>query len=175
MKNQNKKYLLVDASQIEVVIRKLKKYHAFNESWVSYIPTETLSTKTIFDKYNIPDNFQKIAFSFPNPLNRKSAEEVLTKRAFKIKRSPLEKTYHGEDKPRTFNSNYIPTSIFFKTENKKISYEKITDFYESVTENGYLENYVDALKKIMYVDKHEMTKNKLKVAERIKQYIKKTS
>ncbi len=169
MKNKNKKYILVDASKINVTTRECQRVSGFNDFWNEYPVTGIISATQVFDTHEIPTEFQKVAFATPT-LFDKYGQEVLTGRRFEITR--YKGNYYGDECQRYYNGDVIPGSLEFTVPLEKTSYKAIQDFYLGLTEAGYLETYLEAIQDMLYFRKSEAQDDKRKVDETIKKFIK---
>lgn len=156
MKDKNKKYLLVDAKDINIILRKHERVSGFNDFWNEYLPCGETTAEEVFRKHQIPEEFHKIAFSLPTcPCCKSNGSEVLTGRGFTIYKNRQQKEYFGNESGRWFAGDVIGGSLRFITPNKKAKYANIVSFYEQLTEAGYLEQYIEAIKSMFFLD-HEL-------------------
>ncbi len=150
MKNSKKKFILVDANNINITKRKATRVAGFNDFWNEYPPCGAISAQKIFTEHKIPYEFHKIAFSLPTCSCGLNGHEVLTQRRFEISKNNATKQYIGNECGRWFYGDVIPGSVSFKTPKNKEKYETILNFYEQLPEQGYLDSYIAAIKKMLY-------------------------
>lgn len=159
MKDEKKKYILVDANNINITLRQRERVFGFNDCWTEYTPCGETTAKKVFETHQIPEEFHKIAFSLPTcSCCRSDSKEVLTGRNFEINKDRQRQEYYGRECGRWYNGDVIASSIRFRTPKKKESYETVLSFYEQLTEQGYLDSYVEAIKSMFFVD-HELAFN----------------
>lgn len=157
MKDERKKYIIVDANDINVTLRKHERVSGFNDFWNEYPACGETTAKAIFEKHQVPAQFQKIAFSLPTcPCCKSNGTEVLTGRNFTIIKDRQQKEYFGDESARWFAGDVIGGSLRFRTPKKKEKYNDVLSFYEQLTEEGYLDSYIAALKSMFFLE-HELS------------------
>lgn len=159
MKDERKKYIIVDAKDINITLRKKVRVSGFNDFWNEYQEVGETTAKKVFEEHQIPEEFQKIAFALPTcPCCHANGQEVLTGRTFEIQKGSQPKEYFGYESGRWFAGDVIGGSIRFRTPKSKIKYPSIVSFYEQLTEQGYLEQYIEAIKNMFFLE-HELQIN----------------
>ena len=174
MKDQRRKYLIVPANEIVVTLRKHQRVSGFNDFWNEYVPYDSTSAKTFFEAEQVPEQYQKIVFALPTcPCCKSNGKEILTGRQFTIVKEKTSKEYFGEECGRWYDGDVIGGSITFDVPRKKSSYNDILSFYEELTENGYLDQYVSAINNMFYL-KNELAFNgeQTKVEDKAKELLK---
>lgn len=153
MKDEKKKYILVDAKDINITLRKHERVSGFNDFWNEYTPCGETTAEKVFEEHGLPKEFHKIAFSLPTcRCCRADSKEVLTGRNFEITKDRQKKEYYGSECARMYDGDFIAGSMCFRTPKKKESYETVLSFYEQLTEQGYLDSYVEAIKSMFFVE-----------------------
>ena len=159
MKDSRKKYIIVDGKDINITIREQERVAGFNDFWNEYKATGHTTAKNVFEKYQIPEQFQKIVFCFPAcSCCKHSGKEVLTSRPFSIFKNNKSQEFTGYEYNRWFNGDIIWGSVKFNTSKTIDTYATVLSFYEQLTEEGYLEQYISAIKNIFFV-KNELQIN----------------
>lgn len=174
MKEQRCKYIIVDANDIDVILKKRERVSGFNDFWNEYTPYDSTSAKQYFEEHQIPEEFQKIAFSLPTcPCCKSDGKEVLTGRNFRIFKNRQKKEFYGEECGRWYAGDIIGGSIHFDTPSKKSTYTDVTKFYEQLAEQGYLESYIETIKSMFFI-KNELafTTEPTKIEDRAKELLK---
>ena len=153
MKEERKKYIIVDAKNISITLRKKERVCGFNDFWNEYKAVGETTATEIFERYQIPKEFQKIAFALPTcRVCNSNGYEILTQRQFQIQKNTPDKEFVGHENGRWFDGDVISSSLRFKTPKQKEKYESIISFYEQLTNQGYLEQYVEAIKNIFFLE-----------------------
>lgn len=159
MKDERKKYIIVDSGNINIILRKQERVSGFNDFWNEYKPIGKTTAKKIFEQHQIPEQFQKIAFALPTcKVCCSNGQEVLTGRQFQIFKSHQKNNYYAQECTRWYAGDTIGGSLYFTTPKKKEKYANIVSFYEQLTEQGYLEQYISAIKTMFFVE-HELETN----------------
>lgn len=159
MKDERKKYVVVDANNINIILRKHERVAGFNDFWNEYLPCGETTAKKVFEEHQIPEQFHKIVFSLPTCRCCKgNAAEVLTGRTFTVHKNSQNKEYFGHENGRWFAGDVIGGSLRFTTPAKKEKYSSVLSFYEQLAEEGYLDEYVNAIKSMFFLE-HELAFN----------------
>lgn len=159
MKDERKKYIIVNAQDINITLRERVRVSGFNDFWNEYQAVGETTAKAIFEQHQIPEQFQKIAFALPTcRCCHANGQEVLTGRTFEIQKDNKSKEFFGYESGRWFAGDVIGGSLRFKTPKQKEKYASVVSFYEQLTESGYLEQYIDAIKSIFFLE-HELQVN----------------
>ena len=118
--------------------------------------------KDIFDKYEVPEEYQKIIIKVS--LKKNIAKEMLTKSPYFIKESII--------KSITDNSIITMDSLDNIVETKVAIYhiDKVKDFYQSIIDNNLSVNYEKAVKELHRYHYLKKEKNKTRILKR-KEYI----
>ena len=161
MKDKNKKYIIVDAKNIKVTKRETKRVYGFNDFWNEYVPCGISTAAKIFKEHELPEQFHKIALTVPQLPGAHGGQEILTERPFYIYKNRKHKKYIGSEQGRWYDGDVVPCSLEFTTPLKKSTYKDVLNFYEQLTEEGYLETYIEAMKSIFFVE-NELCWNKQK-------------
>lgn len=156
MKDERKKYIIVDAKDINITLRKRVRVSGFNDFWNEYQEVGETTAKKVFEEHQIPEEFQKIAFALPTcPCCHANGQEVLTSRTFEIQKGSQPKEYFGYESGRWFAGDVIGGSLRFRTPKKKERYNDVLSFYNQLAEEGYLDSYIAALKTMFFLE-HEL-------------------
>ena len=159
MKDERKKYIIVNGQDINIAIRERIRVSGFNDFWNEYPVVEETTAKAIFEKHQIPEQFQKIAFALPTcRCCHANGQEVLTGRIFEIQKDNKSKEFFGYESGRWLAGDVIGGSLRFRTPKQKEKYASVISFYEQLTEAGYLEQYIEAIKN-MFFREHELQIN----------------
>ena len=159
MKDERKKYIIVNAKDIDITLRKRVRVSGFNDFWNEYHAIGKTTAKKVFEEHQIPEEFQKIAFALPTcRCCHANGQEVLTGRIFEIHKNSQTKEFFGYESGRWFAGDVIAGSIYFSTPKEKQKFESIILFYEQLTEHGYLEQYISAIKNMFFLE-HELEIN----------------
>lgn len=150
MKNNNKKYLIVDAEKIKITKTKVERICGFNDFWNDYVPCGETTAKKVFEEENLPEEFHKMIFSLPFFPWERECQEVLTKRIFYIYKNKKENKYTCDEQCRFYDGDIVPGALEFSTPIKTNTHEDIVNFYENLAEKGYLETYINAIKSMFY-------------------------
>lgn len=175
MKDERKKYIIVDAKDINITLRTHERVSGFNDFWNEYPPTGQITAKEIFEKHQIPEEFQKLAFVLPTcKCCNANGQEVLTGRQFQILKNNQQKEYFGDECSRWISGDIIGGSVKFKTPKQKQKYSDVVSFYEQLTEQGYLEQYIEAIKNIFFQEyEYNINNEKNKVEDKAASILKK--
>lgn len=153
MKDERKKYVIVDAKDINITLRKKVRVSEFNDFWNEYQAVGETTAKNVFEDHQIPEEFQKIAFALPTcRCCHANGQEVLTGRIFEIQKDNKAKEFFGYETGRWLDGDVIGSSIRFRTPKEKQKYASIVSFYEQLTEQGYLEQYIAAIKSMFFTE-----------------------
>ena len=159
MKDERKKYVIVDAKDIDITLRERMRVSGFNDFWNEYRAVGETTARKVFEEHQIPEQFQKIAFALPTcRCCHANGQEVLTGRIFEIQKDNKAKEFFGYETGRWLDGDVIGGSIRFRTPKEKQKYASIVSFYEQLTEQGYLEQYIAAIKS-MFFREHELHMN----------------
>ena len=159
MKDERKKYVIVNAADINITIRQRERVSGFNDFWNEYKQVGQTTAKQVFESHQIPEEFQKIAFALPTcRCCHSNGCEVLTGRQFQIFANSQKKEFLGDECGRWFAGDVIGGSISFRTPKTKEKYANVVAFYEQLTEQGYLEQYIEAIKNMFFLE-HELQRN----------------
>ena len=138
----------------------MRRVTGFNDFWNEYIACGETTAAKIFKEHKIPEEFQQIAFNLPSLPWEHECKEVLTGRSFDLfKNKKKTNRYSCDEKSRFYDGDIVPGSIEFTTPIKKQSHETVVSFYENLAEQGYLENYIEAMKRMFYI-RNELHFNK---------------
>lgn len=177
MKEERRKYVIVDAGNINITLRQMERVSGFNDFWNEYKAVGQTTAKKVFEEHHIPEEFQKIVFALPTcRCCHSNGKEVLTGRQFQVFKSTQNKEYFGDECSRWFYGDVIGGSVSFRTPKQKHKYPEIVSFYEQLTEQGYLEQYISAIKNMFFLE-HELqingetTKVEDKAASLVKGYL----
>ena len=152
MKDERKKYILVDAKDIDITLRERIRVSGFNDFWNEYQAVGETTAKKVFEEHQIPEEFQKIAFALPTcRCCHANGQEVLTGRIFEIQKNKSQE-FLGYETGRWLDGDIIGGSIRFRTPKEKQKYARIVSFYEQLTEQGYLEQYIEAIKSMFFTE-----------------------
>ena len=159
MKDKNKKYIIVDAKKIKITKHEVKRVAGFNDFWNEYVACGETTAAKIFKEHEIPDKFQKIAFNLPLLPWEHECKEVLTGRSFDLFKKKKENKYICDEQGRFYDGDTVPGALEFSVPIHKLPHEDVVSFYENLAEQGYLETYIEAMKKMFYV-RNELYFNK---------------
>lgn len=165
MKDKNRKYIIVDADNIKKTKRKLERTFAFNDSWRDYVADGEIPCRLIFKEHNIPKEFRKVVIQLPSLPGRRNAKELLTERPFDINPFIRKKEIFADDRRRLYDGDMIESSVHLRSPLQIVNYETVLNFYEKICDNGYLENYLDAIKNIFYLDEELKSSKEPKLVE----------
>ena len=153
MKDERKKYVIVNASDINITIRERERVSGFNDFWNEYKAVGETTARKVFEEHQIPEEFQKIAFALPTcRCCHSNGSEVLTGRQFQIFTNSPKKEFFGDECGRWFAGDVIGGSISFRTPKTKEKYPNVVAFYEKLTDQGYLEPYIDSIKEMFFLE-----------------------
>lgn len=145
MNDRIKKYLIIDANEIE---KEIITYNLENNK------NKIIKIKDIFEKYNIPEKYHKIIIKINIPFALKNeAEEFTLGFTFDITGGKLTKENNKKYIEVSNKISYNPThkqlkKINFKTEIKHYKFNDIIKFLKEIYNEGYLENYLRTIKEI---------------------------
>ena len=176
MKDKRRKYIIVDAKDINVTIRGHERVSGFNDFWNEYPVIGQTNAKKVFEEHQIPEQFQRIAFALPTcRCCNANGKEVLTGRQFQVFKNSDKKELFGDECARWSFGDIIGGCVSFRTPKQKKKYTDVVSFYEQLTEQGYLEQYIAAIKSMFFREyelqvNNETTKIEDKAASILKSY-----
>lgn len=151
MKDERAKYLMVDVTQFNKTLYRMERLFEFNDFNNVYTPEDVITAKEIFDKYNIPEEFQKIIVKINIPFFIKyEAEEYVMGFPFDLTGGKIEKEngrkYINALNAPLFRDNWVfRDKIKFRTELKYFKYDDVMEFLYEVRDAGYLKLYMHAI------------------------------
>jgi len=121
----------------------------------------------ICEKYNIPLEFQNLYFSFDKRLLSNRFLEFMSEDKYEIVRILTE---DGKFTNKISENSYFKLrkmcngneAVVCDCSVKKLSNNEVIDFYKSLSENGYLENYMNAYAELSYGLSIDNVLNKIK-------------
>lgn len=152
MKDEKTKYLMVNASDIHKQLYKVQRTLEFNDFYRIYTPDRIISIKEIFDKYCIPEEFQRIIISIETKFFTKyKVEEYITGFSFDIIRHKIEDyerykyiTFYYYDSYR--GGVMYDDKFKYTVDCECVKYNNVMEFLLAVNDNGYLRLYLQAVK-----------------------------
>lgn len=151
MKDEKAKYLMVDVNEVNKQLYHMERVFAFNDFDNIYTPEGMISAREIFDKYKVPEEFQKIIVKVNTPFFiKQEIEEYTMGFPFAVTRGKIEK----EDGKKYINiSNYpffydnwvFRDKIKFRTELRYFRYDDIIEFLSKVRDSGCLKLYMQSI------------------------------
>ena len=151
---KNAKYIEVDSTEMNKKLYKVSREYSLNDFFNFYTCDEIINVKEIFDKYDIPSEFQKIFIRVNIPFFiKKEAEEVISGFAFDLTGSKIfkkddEKYIKSFNVPVFEDGTTFRKKLVFETELKYFESIYVIDFYKSLINKGYSELYFLALSEI---------------------------
>ena len=148
MKDEKAKYLIIDAKEINKQLYNVKREFTFN----IYTKDKVISAKTIFDKYNVPEKFQKIVVKINSPFFIKREVEEYTMgfpfdiTAGKIEKENNDKYISASNFPFIYDNQVFKDKIKFKTQLKYSKFDEVIDFLSQIKDSGYLLLYLNSIK-----------------------------
>lgn len=151
MKDEKARYLIIDSNEIKKQLYNVKREFAFNDWDNVYIPNKIIDAKEIFDKYNIPEEFQKIIIKVNIPFFIKTeAYEYIFGYPFDITAGKIEmdnnQKYITVANSQIFSNGHVfRDKIKFKTRLNYFNFDGVNEFLQNVESNGYLELYLQSI------------------------------
>jgi len=177
MKDEKAKYLMVEANEINKKTFTHKRVADCNDWFNIYSEDKIISAKEIFEKYNIPEEYQKIIIKITSPLLiGHKAEEFILGMAFDLTGKRVEKInnelyVNGVNCPIFYDNQVFYNFINFKTRIKKVRYNEIISFLKEIKKEGLLEGYINSLKEFFDISlKINYTFDDDNILDAIKEY-----
>lgn len=153
MKDEFAKYLLINSNEIEKQIYTFNSSGLYNNSNDISISETTIKSKEIFDKYDIPEKFQKIIIKVNMPFVLKNeAEEYTMGFPFDLTSGKVtkenDKNYINITASIENKYNKEAKRIAFKTEIKYLKFKEIINFLRAIYNEGYIKNYLSVIKEL---------------------------
>lgn len=151
MKDERAKYLMVDVTEISKQLYRMERVFAFNDFDNIYTPEGMITAKEVFDKYNIPEEFQKIIVKVNIPFClKREAEEYTMGFPFsmtdgRVKKENGKKYINLSNVPIFYDNWVFYDKIKFRTELKCFRYADVMQFLSKVRSAGYLKLYMQAI------------------------------
>ena len=136
------KYMFVNSEEIVRPTYKVEREFSYNDFDNVYYYTGEESLDKVFDVYEMPNDYRKIAFEINSPMSfKKLAEDFITKTKFNIR------TKKVDDKVLISGSTnvYSYDRFNFKSLPLFVDYEKLLSFYSELKDAGILEDYIKAI------------------------------
>jgi len=152
MKDEKAKYLIIDSTEIRKQLYNVKREFAFNDWDNVYTSDRIIDAKEIFDKYGIPEEFQKIIVKINIPFFIKyEAEEYTMGFRFDITAGRIEKENNDKyisvsNYPVLYDNQVFRNKIKFKTQLKYFKFNEVIDFLIKIDDRGYLRSYLESIK-----------------------------
>jgi len=155
VKDEKAKYLIVDSTEIHNQLYNMKRECGFNDWFNVYTRDKIIAAKEIFDKYNIPREFQKIIIKINSAfiINYKS-EEYVTRIPFdiqsgKIENENNEKYISMSNYPILYDCQVFEDKINFKTQFKYVKFSEVIKFLKKIDDSGFLKSYLQSVMNFM--------------------------
>ena len=143
IKGSKSGFILVNSNEITRPTYNVKREFSFNDFDNVFYETGEESLDTIFDLYEMPDEFRNLAFRINSSiLFNKNVEDYITNIEYNIKvdKDNDKLLIYGHTK-----SSYLPDTFSFKSFPLFISYEELLLFYKELNEKGILKKYINAI------------------------------
>lgn len=151
MRDEKAKYLMIDVLDISKQLYSVERVFAFNDFDNVYTLDRVITAKEIFDKYNIPEEFQKIIVKINIPFFIKyEAEEYVMGFPFditggKVEKKNCKKYINVSNYPLFYDNQIFSNKIMFRTELKYFKYNDVMEFLSKVRDSGYLKLYMKSI------------------------------
>lgn len=145
------KYLIINANDICKQLYRTKREFAFNDFYNIFYPGRTSNANGVFEKYNIPKEFQKIIIKINQPLFTKvQVEEYTMGFVFDLATRIIENENNQEyiiasSNPKFDDRQILKDKIKFKTEFHYITFEDAISFLEEIYDTGYFKSYIQSI------------------------------
>ena len=153
MKDERARYLIIDASDITRQLYRIQRELKFNELNNEYYRESKINASEIFEKNNIPEEFQKIIVRVSGSFfSIKEAEEYTMGFPFNFKQKRIEKvggkrkSVIVDNRPFYHDGQTFNDDIEFRTELKYSSFEDVLDLLKKMHETGCLNLYLQSIK-----------------------------
>ena len=154
-KDSNSRFIFVNSDELIRPTYIVKREFSFNDFDNVYYKTGEETLDTIFEEYEIPKEFRKVAFKINSPLLfKRLVEDYITKIEYSITSDKVD--------DKLLISGQTKSAFFYETFNFKsfpifVSYEELLLFYKQLREKGILENYIKAISNFYRIN--DITKN----------------
>lgn len=152
MKDEKAKYLIIDAKDIKKQLYNMKREYGFNDWFNVYTLDKIINAKKIFEKYNIPEEFQKIIIKINIPFFIiTEAEEYTMGFAFDLTGRKIEKKNNikyitATNKPFLYDNQIFENTIKFKAQLTYAKFDDVINFLIQLDNNDYLKSYLESIK-----------------------------
>ena len=157
MISERAKYLIVNANDIFKQLYQKERVAYCNDYENIYNRVGKISANEIFDKNNVPKEFQRIIIMISTPIfSKKEAEECITGYPFNfqaksIKNAGNKKYIMMNNRPIYYDGCMFNDKFVFKTEERYTSINNVMYFLEEIHKEGYLENYLQSIKEFFNI------------------------
>lgn len=154
MRDERAKYLIIDSTEINKQLYKVKREFDFNDFDNVYEQNGMMSANNIFEKNGIPEEFRKIIVKINIPFClKKEAEEYTMGFPFDITGGKIEK----ENSERIISASsgltydYYANQQFrdkinFRTKLVYSNFDDVMNFFVEVDKKGYTKLYLQSIK-----------------------------
>lgn len=154
MKDERAKYLIIQGTEINKKLYKVNRTASLNDFYNIYEENGTISAKQIFEKYEVPEEFQKIIVKINIPFCLKNeAEAYMMGIPFDFTGGKIEKVNNKKIINVTscpiydYYANYnFKDKIKFRTEINYYTFNDIINFFIKLEYEGYLKLYLKSIK-----------------------------
>lgn len=153
--NKREKYLLINATDINKQLYQFERVAYCNDFFNIYHRVKKIDAKKIFEKNNVPDEYQKIIIKISAPVfKRNKAKEFMMGFPFDFSMKTREKIDNKKyirmnNIPIYYDGNIFDDKIVFKTEEQYTSFNNVMYFLEEIYKKGCLENYLQSIKEFL--------------------------
>ncbi len=186
MKEEKAKYLLVPSNTVIQSLYVKEKESGFNDNWVEAYWKENIVSSEVFNRFNVPEEYQRIIIRINNYLFNKSLNEFITNINFdiwkiyrenNIKRIDAFISKEDSDLHHMMSNSFIYNRVSFDTKLDYYSYSEVLDFLKGMDNDRYLKAYLDSITNIMlnkyYNKDNNIFSTKEETYELVKRRIKK--
>ena len=147
--SNERKYLFLNASDIERCTYKVKRELAYNDYDNVYYQTGYETIESIFDENGIPKEYQKVIIEFDSNLmgyfvSNTVVMELLTKNEFFLKTISYNDMDGGYISGFT-KCNQLPDAMYFRTDSDFFNYDKVLNFLRTLNSLNLMDSYARSI------------------------------
>ena len=144
-----KKYLFLNAFDIERCTYEIKREFSYNDYDNVYYQTGYETIESIFKENGIPKEYQKVIIEFDSNLigyfvSNRTVRELLTQKEFSLK------TISYNDRDGGYISgftkcNQLPDTMYFRTDSDFFNYDKVLAFLRTINSLNLMDSYTRSI------------------------------
>lgn len=143
VKKRQRKFLVVDVDKL------------MKQSYIDNYVNEEKNCLEIFEKYNIPREFQKILLLLKPFSMDVEFQEYMLGFPFNLKivadkNDKTKKYIEGHNRYEIYNNLVMGNNISFRTNKKIVAEDIVKDFFKRLNELGYLPAYLQVIKDLFW-------------------------